>query len=437
MRSLNFKAYLPYLGLCFLLLMSCETDFEPDTLSDETTKSQHITTQSFENEIFLVFQSPEAFDEINNKVGDKSYKDFKLWEAQFDGFVSQRTLFENALLEIENYRRPYKKGMKLPESAFPQSVLTQSTLFYFEGINIDYKVRYKQGIENFINKNGLVKIGEQLFKFMHNEFYIIEDGDFSKLHLLDQYPEGSQELKISYAKINETKIDLASNETLRLEGNSCSGQNGNDRVVGDASVITTTISNYQFFGKQVKHEFSLRARSYKNGAFGWSLSPANHLRIDYDNFELRAGDWRNIVSGRKVMNNTHTVSLNWSSPVMFQLVGLEGLTTNMTGRLTFYGDRGAKCSFEDTPMRVVQRYTPDSATEGEVCVTWQAPSLGADFYKVYSESVIGSRNYDIVRTVYGTSFCKDSRLPYATIINHRVSAVKNGVESNLIYAIKL
>ncbi|MEM9338549.1 MAG: hypothetical protein AAGA66_07450 [Bacteroidota bacterium] len=337
------------------------------------------------------------------------------------------------------------EGEAIPENPYPESALERKAIFYFEHAGIDFKVRYQPGIENFINEDGIVQIGSEVFKYLGGGFYKISDGDAEKLHVLDQYPQGDRDLNIAYTQVTLEEVSFSnSGLRLRLTDGFCSNENSGERVEGRGFIAQFRNFNIDspFLSEvDIRAEFVLQAKNYIRGIFGWQLKRTAALRIEYDNVRLQAGNW--IVNQGSGIHNTggadkQILTKTWRSPTFTITNGnltLSPLT--MTGRVAFFGRNYTSCTLTDQapPSNVRMTYTPDGANEGEICIAWTPPANGADFYKVYYESVLNSGNFDIVRTTYGTRFCKETRPRYLPNLRFKVSATKNGVESVLIEAI--
>ena len=224
-------------------------------------------------------------------------------------------------------------------------------------LNLPYE---NKEIIGFINANGLLKIGNDLYKYEKQYVRIIHDGDESKLKLLSELTESSREYNVTVHTIQERLIALDNNSAINARFTntaSCTGDRDKERVRGGAvntfNVYVDILGNTPNPGTyQVSYSFYVEMAAWiKKGLFGGyiqkrtrSLKAEGDVRIDPS--ILGVG-----LPVRNIDVNVIQSNFSWEYSRVLWSTGyyvLEDpsviLQPTVTGDITFYGRGGTECS---------------------------------------------------------------------------------------------
>ena len=193
-------------------LIGCYYSCNKEELQEQ--QSSMDTGQVYEKNGILNFASETSFKTtIENLI--KNQNTLNEWETQFPNFVSMRTAFENisdkdieAMSKIES-----NKGFE------DLVTFTESNGELEARMNIDDLV-----LATIINKNGLVRIAESVYKVRYNILYKVEEKNMEILKSIDDskiqkslqsYNIESYPVTHNYYDYNITNVDLKADRTCK------------------------------------------------------------------------------------------------------------------------------------------------------------------------------------------------------------------------------
>ena len=144
---------------------------------------------------YLVFKNQENLLAFQKEYINRKQEDLDKWEQSLT-FTSYRKLFNDAADEMEKVET---------QEQYESFKSKYSTLVKFsEDGTIEYK--YLSNFVPFINKDGIVKVGNILYKLMEDRMIFITDGDRSKIDLALNYHESRPDQNILVSHIEKTAI---------------------------------------------------------------------------------------------------------------------------------------------------------------------------------------------------------------------------------------
>lgn len=303
----------------------------------------------------LVFPSVTIFNSTRKALSDATNDDLDNWESGFYEFKSQRSILNEILKKDEKHKEaidnlPMEDALKLKETVgddfyFDESVLSNKNLLDFDEDGI-YSLKiegYDQGIERFVNKKGLLQIGDSIYSYSKGFIRIIMNGDVSKLKTLDKYENSSVEDQITVLTVRREVISLPSqNGKILFNGTTdCTGytSGGGQRVKGRAAAVYTTGSGvYGIY-------MYLHAWNEYHGVFGWRLKDTSQLNIsgiiDYYVTTYPVNTVSDQLSIYATTNGQTVSSIRYD---IYDTVSSSPIGYGLSGNLTYTGRHGSSCS---------------------------------------------------------------------------------------------
>jgi hypothetical protein len=187
-------------GFCsaLLFLFSCDTNEEVTSLkNDQRTPDYYLHEKGF-----LVFSNDQVFEETATMLQNKDEVDVQAWERRMK-FRSMRQIFQEGLKIDEMLAE--KKDSDTKKNQYSEFVSNHLETFKILDDGMFTANIYRIDLTPLVNPNGIVKVGGVLFQYSYDYLKVIEDGDDSKISLLDQINETNRELKISVNKVERLK----------------------------------------------------------------------------------------------------------------------------------------------------------------------------------------------------------------------------------------
>lgn len=314
----------------------------------------------------LVFRSYQDFIKIRQELSSASRQELDQWEAKFPAFASQRFIFESIvdddlLHKSQVQKLPAGEVDKLKSSLgddfyYGKSVLANKALLAFDDYGYSLSILgHDPYIEYFVNKDGLVQIGDSIFQYKENSIKIIRDGQYSKVAQLNDLQESSIESNVSVINVRRLDPESSKGSNLRTtfyNNTSCTGLTGGggQRVIGQSIIgeksTTDVYGSLGYPGQLVFQPYAyFRAENQYHGLFGWETKRTAHLRIYATNvsYNIRefSGSGITIDQGTNGELRTSIVAYvygtnNWYPGLAFAL--------NFSGDVTYWGRDGSTCS---------------------------------------------------------------------------------------------
>lgn len=292
---------------------------------------------------YLVFKDLQTFDRLTTEMSSKNRTFLDQWESQFNEFESQRNIFEELLDAEENigasHSRYYNNNIHL-------FIVDQS----------DQTIRYNLPLsgdffEGFVNKDGLVKIGNSLFKVDDNFIKEIRSGDESQLSLLDEIKETNVERGIVVTKMVNELLQYSTrpnSSAFGSDGGGCTGYTGGggQRVIGKVYFgwkVTTDIYGNLGAPGQIVYKYYIRAdaTNQNKGIFSWNTKRTSQLKIEGHVTVLGGMDSDvDVGTGGDVVPSITTYFLETGYITLHPTE----VFVSYSGNLTFRGRDGSNCS---------------------------------------------------------------------------------------------
>lgn len=312
----------------------------------------------------LIFKTHEDFVRIRTQLDKATRQQLDQWENQFPNFTSQRFIYEDVLdLDLLHKERvsalPTAELEKVKNELGPDfythtSVRENQDLLAFDDLGYTLKIQgHDPHIERFVNRDGLVQIGDSIYEYKENSIKIIEDGNRQKLAQLAGIQRSSLEQKVVVINIKKRVLtdseEGGKNLRLNFQGNtSCTGTIGKERVIG-----RTVISERQTYdhdgrfgypGQEVFQAYSyLEATNQYRGLFGWEGKRTGALAI-YGTINVAIYTYQRqdvpvevVTGGELYVTITGPIYTGpWANVRSYPLL--------LSGSLDFYGRGGTWCN---------------------------------------------------------------------------------------------
>lgn len=217
---------------------------------------------------FLTFKTSDEFYKTAEKLAKAPYSEVIDLEKQHN-FVSLRTLLKKA---EEEDAANHEKEMKMAEvnpamvtmmtHQIPQIIKDNPNTFFYskeEGIRLNL---IKIELASLLNKDGIVKIGDKIIQYKSTYTKVIEDGDESKIALLETTGTTDKGVGVS---VHPVKFYNANKRLNYAYTRSCEGGYGSPlqyRIIVYEEAYHLDDPTYRnYFG-------GLEIRTLRRGAFG-------------------------------------------------------------------------------------------------------------------------------------------------------------------------
>ena len=361
----------PSLYLVALVAISCLFyACSDEELSDVSNPAQEADFTVRVKNGYLEFKDQAAFDQVKASLENIDDEALNAWESQFEGFTSLRSVAVRAIEEQESWydelasfnSEDISRLRHNGDLFYSNFIKEKPSIFVLEDsgryvLNVSAK---DQDMESFINENGLIKIGNDLYQYRKQSIKTIHGGDESKLYLLPDLTESSREHNITVSSIHEELIDLNNGSGINarvVNGGTCFNDRGDDRVKGFAAIDTRTkldiLGNTPNTGQlMAAYSFTVKAESWREkGLFGgWIQKRTRSLRVEGNlNISSISPDIATVSVGVNVVQSNYRWYYQrtvWGTPFV-RATSLDAVTLNrptVIGDLTYRGRNGTVCS---------------------------------------------------------------------------------------------
>lgn len=305
---------------------------------------------------YLEFKDQAAFDEVKASLESMDDEALNVWESQFNGFTSLRKIDEMSIdaqeawfEKLRNMSEEERVALQQSDDAFWYSdyIKEHSSLFVLQDSG-----KYRLNIMgsalkdlSLLNKDGIYKIGSNLYLYDDSSTKIIHDGDDSKLELLSRIEESDDDLQISVINSTIEPLKESNNSRYQLNvedknTNVCGHKVGDNYVTGEAyidkyKVPETNLNSYFLY--------VIATNYYKDGLFGgYTRKRTRSLRITgtldfYANGRFEDSKSVNVGTGGKLRTRIYA-GIEPNIP----LIGASPLD-EVIGVLNIFGRGGTSC----------------------------------------------------------------------------------------------
>ncbi len=180
---------------------------------------------------YLEFKNRKVFDETIESLTLKNQNEQSLWEKQLS-FVSMQSLY-NKIIEAEMAKHAAFDALPENEKTiknYPEEY-TPLTKTHLNMLSIDQEGLINMNVFNetlakVVNEDGVVKIGDLIYKYSKDKIRIITNGDKTKLANLHTYTKSDVQNNIYVSDITIKKNQIK-NARLGPFSNSCDARQGN------------------------------------------------------------------------------------------------------------------------------------------------------------------------------------------------------------------
>ncbi|SFF64584.1 hypothetical protein, partial [Thermoflexibacter ruber] len=173
---------------------------------------------------FLYFSDYLIFDKIRAELMNKDSETLAKWESQFEGFVSLQSIYAQAMerqkLEIEKAKLALETKPLISsysqEQFYADFVKQHKERFIFlEDGFFKMNIAFEE-VGSLVSKDGLVKIGGDIFQFTKEAIKILKGGDVTKI---DELKKANRDTGVITIKIILSKTNIFMSG--RTESSSC------------------------------------------------------------------------------------------------------------------------------------------------------------------------------------------------------------------------
>lgn len=223
------------------VVFSCNTEPSYNPKDPSSTRSDAVSTVSDSlNDIVLVegvlkFKNLTHLETVVKQLTNhQSSSELIKWESQFKGFTSMRSAFDN-LSETDIKKISETESTKGYEDFLLLKPTGESDL---EAV----RVITSPVLATLFNKEGLVRFGNDAYKYTESKVYVIRDFTSSKLSDLSEINE--------VIKLEIFRTPIAPKAGGRpLYNNECNQYYGKNRLVGDMLLVSPLGSGPQIFSR--------------------------------------------------------------------------------------------------------------------------------------------------------------------------------------------
>lgn len=313
---------------------------------------------------YLVFSDYSTFLKTQETISNYSEAELDQWDHKFGSFESQRSIYKKALVADFKHKEKYEElissGKRELESVIQNGehitplVQQNEKLFSFDedGLFELAIEHYSPNISSFVNKNGVLQIGDSIFHYSDGYIRIIPNGDENKLPLIKTYEENDLDNSIIVLKVNKERINVGDESLKGFQGfnafigeGECSNTAGKQRVKG--SIFFYRTSTFQPGGPcsstgdyYYTYQVIFNAVNQYKYWIGWTKKPTGYLRIEGNNITVGYSGPYNFIQ---------TTGGDEDSEISHSIVNYERFCNyfskpRIKGTAHFYGRGGTKCT---------------------------------------------------------------------------------------------
>ncbi|WP_423129064.1 hypothetical protein [Gaoshiqia sp. Z1-71] len=281
------KKFKFYAMMAFVLTVfsACQNDELAVEQPQAVAAVENIPDVYLENG-YLAFKNFNAVDSVLNSIAGKTREEMDAWDTEV-GITSARSEFETLFDE-------YEQLSSMEEfQAFKSKYYDQLNFNDAEedDCSIDYPFM-PNPYTNLLNSDGMIKIGQSLFKFTKLSKIAVYDGDLEKMNNIDQYRadpmvEITMQTKDSRNYVyNDVWIYPGSNPPVEERWH----QFGSRKMICELMVyqekyLEFTVSTYYHYWQRTNVVF-FQQRALKKDAFGWNSYQAT---FEFNNLYVKLG----------------------------------------------------------------------------------------------------------------------------------------------------
>jgi len=304
---------------------------------------------------YLEFKDQATFDEIKESLKDANQETMDAWEVKLSGFTSLRSIEDQSedaqeawFQELRNMSEEDRNLLAQGDDDFWYSdyLKENADLFVMQDSGIYSLNAYGPQAEflNFLNKEFIYKVGDEIRVYQDGALKTILDGDDKKISMLSSINETNEKLKISVAKYTIAPFGGVIAENGRQEltiayGQSafCANNSGRNRISSDAYVAEIDdLDRVDIFYDAVNY--------YRDGLFGgYTRKRTSELRVEgalsyfVDGTFRRNDVWVHTTGGQ---NRTR---LRSNRLIVSDVIGPVTTNVSVDGDLDTFGRGGTRC----------------------------------------------------------------------------------------------
>lgn len=261
------KLYLIVL-IISIFFVSCNdtediTDLNKNNETSDCVINKQVQKVVLTDEGYLSFKDQESYNEISQLVDNMTDVEFAVWEKSF-GFKSAQSLMSKVNVEIEKLR-------SIDEYEALKAKYSDKLTFESDGqVRFNF---YTSAWARILTTDGVMKIGQNLYKFEKDREYIIVNGTLN-----DTYnPEVLSNISICRTYF-PNKNNLKSLEWGTIYNDQIKTYEGNDYSYGDSrldvelQLISFNYSGYGYssvYYTEAGFELRIRMEQQRRGWFAW------------------------------------------------------------------------------------------------------------------------------------------------------------------------
>jgi hypothetical protein len=254
--------------LFYLLLFYTILFFGCSNIVNEMTDIKNDITEvedvKLDKNGFLVFKDQSTYTEISSLVDKMNDQEFLEWEKSL-GFQSAQTFRSIVDAQIENMKT--KEEYEKLKQEFSYKLIFED----------DGSVRlpfYATAWDRVLNVDGIMKIGNKLFKFEKDRELIINNGEIEDLKDINSLLKDKDRVNEFYPLIEINKSALKTLQWGTLYGNTVYSTDRKSRLIYSLQLISFNYKGYGVTNPPVYYteagfEFKLNLQQERNGLFGW------------------------------------------------------------------------------------------------------------------------------------------------------------------------
>ncbi|TAG57182.1 MAG: hypothetical protein EAZ29_02335 [Runella slithyformis] len=267
---------------------------------------------------YLEFKDFSTFQDKLKEIQKKSPDELVSWESSVNFTTLHRSyeqIMKDELASVEKAEALVRQGVSPKDIKLEKSLLRQELGKMLIETSLGTEINlFDPAYAKLLNKDGVVKIGVELYKFGSDNVKVIKDGDYSHIAFLDNVSEKNQTPNLKYLPVKVSNQPL---RTAKMSASdfSCSNETGGYRVDGWVRSYYWETGN-SWGGYQYSYVAFMKSTHRRwSRAWGWVTHNTNIYRT-FGNYALT------------ITNNTSWANMGSNSSGSFDMTNYGGTTAN-------------------------------------------------------------------------------------------------------------
>lgn len=265
------KVYYVIMLFILAIMVSCEKQ-EEDLFEQNSKESFEIFENSnqqkndvvLNNEGYLSFKNQEAYLKISQTVDKMTDEEYETWQRNL-GFESASTFIANVEEQIESIQTNAEFNALKEQYS--------SKLIFMNDCTVKLPF-YASAWGKVLSVDGIMKIGNTLYKFCRDREFIVSDGSREDLENLEALEANTSKCRVFYPQqeVNNSFLKSINWGTLEDGQIKTGSSRGDSKLDYSLQLISFNYTGYGYSTTQYTEagfELKMRFQQKRKGIFGW------------------------------------------------------------------------------------------------------------------------------------------------------------------------